>query len=141
MGDIMPDLRPEPAPISDAITNGVRVEVLSRHSPENSRPARGEWVFQYTVRITNQSSETVQLVSRHWIISDDSERTEEVKGLGVVGEQPVLAPGQSFQYSSWCPLRTPTGTMRGTYQMVAADGHAFDADIPLFTLSVPRVLH
>jgi len=141
MGDIMPDVRPELAPMSDAITNGVRVEVLSRHSPENSRPARGEWVFQYTVRITNQSSETVQLVSRHWIISDDLEQTEEVKGLGVIGEQPVLAPGQSFQYSSWCPLKTPTGMMRGTYQMVRSNGEPFDIEIAPFALRARYTVH
>src|SRR4051794_34409271 len=92
----------EPAPMSEAITRQIRVEVMSRHSPENSRP--GEWVFEYTVRITNLGHERVQLLSRHWIISDAFERIQEVKGPGVVGEQPVLAPGESFKYSSWCPL-------------------------------------
>lgn len=124
----------EPAPLSDAVTNGVRVEVMARHAPENSRPEQGEWVFQYTVRITNLGSETVQLVSRHWIITDALEHTEEVRGPGVVGEQPVLAPGQSFKYSSWCPLRTPTGVMRGTYQMVRSGGEQFDAEIAPFAL-------
>ena len=90
--------------MSEAVTNGIRVEVLCRYAPENSKPLLREWVFQYTVRITNESDETVQLVSRHWIITDGLEHVEEVKGPGVVGEQPVLAPGESFKYSSWCPL-------------------------------------
>lgn len=130
----MPDLYADPAPLSDAVTNGVRVEVLSRHSPENSRPQEREWVFQYTVRITNLGTETVQLISRHWIITDALEHTEEVRGAGVVGEQPVLAPGESFKYSSWCPLKTPTGLMHGAYQMVRADGEKFDAEIAPFGL-------
>src|SRR4051794_38776923 len=106
-------------PVSEAITHGIRVEVMARHSPENSKPQLDEWVFQYTVRITNEGLKTVQLLSRHWIITDALEETREVKGAGVVGEQPVLAPGQSFKYSSWCPLRTPTGVMRGTYRMAS----------------------
>lgn len=130
----MTDLYADPAPVSDAVTNGVRVEVLSRHSPENSRPQEGEWVFQYTVRITNLGTETVQLISRHWIITDALEHTEEVRGPGVVGEQPLLAPGESFKYSSWCPLKTPTGLMHGTYQMVRANGEKFDAEIAPFGL-------
>ena len=123
-GFIMPNLHWETAPMSEAVTNGIRVEVLCRYAPENSRPLHREWVFQYTVRITNQSDETVQLLSRHWIITDGLEHVEEVKGPGVVGEQPVLAPGESYKYSSWCPLPTPTGVMRGTYQMVRAGGRS-----------------
>jgi ApaG protein len=130
----MPDLGSELAPISDAVTNGIRVEVLSQYSAENSRPLEDVWVFQYTVRITNQGSETVQLVSRHWIITDAFDHTEEVRGPGVVGEQPVLEPGQSFKYSSWCPLKTPMGTMRGTYQMVGGAGKRFDIEIAPFAL-------
>jgi len=130
----MADLRFATAPMSEALTRGIRVEVLSQHSPENSRPAQGEWVFQYTVRITNQSAETVQLVSRHWIITDALEQVEEVRGPGVVGEQPTLAPGEGFQYSSWCPLKTPTGMMHGTYQMVSASGGKFDIEIAPFAL-------
>jgi ApaG protein len=138
----MPDLQSDLAPISDATTQGVRVEVLSRHSPENSRPNQDEWVFQYTVRITNQGSETVQLLSRHWIITDALEHTEEVQGPGVVGEQPVLASGESFKYSSWCPLKTPTGIMRGTYQMVrSSDGSRFDIEIAPFALRARYPLH
>ena len=127
--------------MSDAVTNSIRVEVLSRHSPDNSRPTQSEWVFQYTVRITNQGTETVQLLSRHWIITDAMGNVKEVQGPGVVGQQPMLRPGESFKYSSWCPLKTPMGMMHGTYQMVAEDGTQFDAPIPEFTLSVPRVLH
>jgi ApaG protein len=129
------------APISEAVTNSIRVEVLSRHSPENSRPMEDEWVFQYTVRITNQGTETVQLISRHWIITDALDHIQEVKGPGVVGQQPVLAPGESFKYSSWCPLKTPTGTMRGTYQMVRADGQPFDIEIAPFALKAQYTVH
>jgi ApaG protein len=130
----MADPGSELAPMSEAITESIRVEVLSRYSAENSRPLEDNWVFQYTVRITNQGPETVQLISRHWIITDGSQNTEEVKGPGVVGEQPVLAPGESFQYSSWCPLKTPTGNMRGTYQMARASGDQFDIEIAPFAL-------
>ena len=137
----MPDLRSETAPISDAVTNNIRVEVLSRHAPEKSRPLVDDWVFQYTVRITNQGHETVQLLSRHWIITDALEQTREVQGPGVVGEQPVLAPGESFKYSSWCPLNTPTGMMRGTYQMVGADGNEFDIEIASFALKARYTVH
>ena len=130
----MPDLESELAPMSDAVTNSIRVEVMSRHSAENSRPNQGEWVFEYTVRITNQGSETVQLLSRHWIITDASEHTAEVEGPGVVGEQPILAPGESFKYSSWCPLKTPIGKMHGTYRMAVAGGAQFDIEIAPFAL-------
>jgi ApaG protein len=141
MGAAMPDLQSDLAPISDAVTDGVRVEVLSRHSPENSRPNQDEWVFQYTVRITNQGGETVQLLNRHWIITDALEHIEEVQGPGVVGEQPVLAPGESFKYSSWCPLKTPTGMMRGTYQMARSDGGTFDIEIAPFALRARYPVH
>src|SRR4029077_13374628 len=127
--------------MSDAVTHDIRVEVLSRHSPENSRPQQGQWVFQYTVRITNQGTENVQLLSRHWIITDALDHVEEVKGPGVVGEQPVLAPGQSFKYSSWCPLQTPTGMMHGTYQMVGAGGNQFDIEIAPFALRARYTVH
>ena len=127
--------------MSDAVTNGVRVEVLSRHSTENSRPMQGEWVFEYTVRITNQGSEPVQLISRHWIITDGLDHTEEVKGPGVVGKQPVLAPGESFKYSSWCPLKTPTGMMHGAYQMISAGGKQFDIAIAPFALKARYTVH
>jgi uncharacterized protein affecting Mg2+/Co2+ transport len=89
-----------PAPMSEAVTDSIRVEVMSQYSPENSRPLQDVWVFEYTVRITNQGTETVQLLTRHWIITDALDHVEEVKGPGVIGEQPVLAPGESFKYSS-----------------------------------------
>jgi ApaG protein len=134
----MPEPRHDLAPTSHAITQNIRVEVLCQHSPENSR---GEWVFQYTVRITNQGSETVQLVSRHWIITDALDQVHEVRGPGVVGEQPVLEPGEAFQYSSWCPLKTPTGSMRGTYHMVKPDGSSFDVEIAPFALKARYTVH
>lgn len=127
--------------MSEAVTDGVRVEVMSRHSPENSRPQNDQWVFEYTVRITNEGPETVQLVSRHWVITDALEHTQEVKGLGVVGEQPVLAPGEYFKYSSWCPLKTATGMMRGTYQMVRANGEEFEIAIAPFALRARHTVH
>ena len=137
----MSDLKQEHVPMSEAVTNSIRVEVLSRHSPENSRPSQGEWVFEYTARITNQGLDTVQLISRHWIITDGMEHTEEVRGPGVVGEQPVLSPGQAFKYSSWCPLKTPTGLMRGTYQMLGSDGRQFDIEIAPFALKARYTVH
>jgi len=123
-----------PGPVSEAVTNNIRVEVLSQYNAENSRPFQDEWVFQYTVRITNESSETVQLVTRHWIITDGVGHVEEVKGPGVVGETPVLAPSESFKYSSWCRLKTPTGMMHGTYQMLRTNGEQFDIEIAPFGL-------
>jgi ApaG protein len=137
----MSALQSDLAPVSEAVTNGIRVEVMSQHSAENSRPSQGEWVFQYTVRITNLSSETVQLVSRHWIITDAVEHVEEVRGPGVVGAQPVLEPGQSFKYSSWCPLKTPTGMMHGEYQMVGPGGRQFDIEIAPFALRARDTVH
>jgi ApaG protein len=135
------DPQADPPPISDAVTHEIRVEVMARHTPENSRPREGEWVFQYTVRITNQSDATVQLLSRHWIITDATGQVEEVRGPGVVGEQPVLAPGESFKYSSWCPLRTPTGTMQGAYRMTREGGEQFDIEIATFALRAKYTVH
>ena len=132
----MADVLTELAPVSDAVTFGVRVEVLARHSPENTKAAEHQWVFQYTVRITNQREDTVKLVSRHWIITDALDEVREVKGPGVVGQQPVLAPGESFKYSSWCPLPTPTGMMRGTYSMRSADDVEFEIEVAPFALRV-----
>ena len=120
-----------------AITEGVLIEVKSAFVPERSQPEDGEYFFAYTVRITNSGTQTVQLLSRHWVISDASGRVEEVRGAGVVGQQPILQPGQSFQYTSACPLSTPWGEMRGTYQMVRDDGTAFDARIAPFELAIP----
>jgi ApaG protein len=131
----------ELGPLSEAVTQNVSVEVLSQYSAENSRPQQGDWVFQYTVRITNRGTDTVQLISRHWIIVDAADDVNEVKGPGVVGEQPVLAPGQAFQYSSWCPLKTPMGTMRGTYRMVRTNGEQFDIEIAPFALKARYTVH
>jgi ApaG protein len=125
------------APLSEAVTESIRVEVMSRHSAEHSHPRQGDWVFEYTVRITNLGTDTVQLESRHWIITDAVGKIQEVKGPGVIGQQPVLGPGESFQYSSWCPLKTPVGSMHGTYQMVRQDGTRFDIEIAPFALRAP----
>jgi ApaG protein len=137
----MADSRSDPAPLSDAVTDDIRVEVMSSYSPENSRPLEGEWVFQYTVRITNQGRDTVQLLSRHWVITDGAAQVEEVSGPGVVGKQPVLAPGESFKYSSWCPLKTPLGTMHGSYEMARTDGSRFDIEIAPFALRARYTVH
>ena len=123
------------------MTRGVRVHVTARYSPEHSQPLRNQWRFFYTVAISNEGTETVQLVSRHWIITDASNTVEEVKGLGVVGHQPTLEPGKSFEYTSSCPLATPFGSMRGTYQMMTANGERFDAKIAPFALSEPYTIH
>ena len=122
---------------SETVTDGVRIKVVSQYSSEHSHPHVNRWFFIYTVQITNESSRTVQLVSRHWIILDADGHREDVRGPGVVGQQPSLQPGQSFQYTSGCPLATPFGSMEGTYQMVAEDGQKFDARIAPFTLSEP----
>ena len=108
---------------------------------DQSDPAKDHFVFSYTITITNTGDIAAQLVSRHWIITDAEHRVQEVKGLGVVGQQPLLQPGESFEYSSGAAIATSVGTMHGMYQMRADDGHAFDAAIPPFTLSVPRTLH
>ena len=140
MSESKPDLR-VPEPTSEAITNNVRVEVESLYRPDQSQPFQGKWVFQYTIRITNEGHETVQLVSRHWIITDANNDTDQVKGRGVVGEQPILSAGESFEYSSWCQLKTSTGVMRGTYQMVTEGGDTFDVEIALFALKARYTVH
>ena len=120
---------------SEATTNGVQVEAVARFSPEHSAPHLGQWFFLYTIRITNLSDETVQLVARHWVITDASGSVEEVRGPGVVGEQPVLEPGESFEYTSGCPLKTPFGFMRGRYEMLAPAGaRRFEAEVAPFEL-------
>lgn len=128
--------------MSEAVTRGIRVRVRSHYVPERSDPQRGAWLFAYTVQIVNEGDSTVQLVSRHWIITDANGVTEEVKGPGVVGAQPVLRPGESFEYTSACPLTTPFGTMHGSYRMILGDsGDAFDAEIAPFSLSTPYALN
>ena len=108
---------------------------------DQSDPAKSQFVFSYTITITNTGDIAAQLVSRHWIITDAEHKVQEVKGLGVVGQQPLLKPGESFEYTSGVSIATAVGTMRGSYQMRAEDGQTFDAPIPPFTLSVPRTLH
>ncbi len=117
------------------------VTVVPRYLPDQSDPERRQFVFAYTVRITNTGAHPAQLISRHWVITDGDERTEEVRGLGVVGKQPLLPPGESFEYTSGCPLPTPVGTMRGTYHCVGENGVPFEVDIPEFVLAMPRTLH
>jgi len=126
---------------SEAVTRGIRVNVHARYVAERSRPMMNEFFFAYTIRISNEGRETVQLVSREWLITDAEGRTEEVRGAGVVGEQPVLAPGEAFEYTSACPLTTPFGSMRGTYQMVTEGGERFDAEIARFQLAEPYSIH
>lgn len=126
---------------SEATTRGVQVAVVCEYAPGRSNPQHEEWFFLYTITITNEGTEAAQLLTRHWIITDGTGRIEEVRGPGVVGKQPVLAPGESFTYTSGCPLTTPFGVMEGTYQMVTAGGEPFDARIAPFTLSEPYTVH
>jgi len=119
----------------------IKIAVEVNYLPEQSDESDNRFVFAYTITITNESNVTVKLVSRHWVITDANQYVQEVRGQGVVGEQPVLHPGQSFEYTSGTVLATQVGTMSGSYQMVAEDGTKFDAPIPQFVLSVPRVLH
>jgi ApaG protein len=119
------------------ITVNPRVDYL----PDQSDESADRYVFAYTITITNTGSVPAQLISRHWIITDSDNHVQEVKGLGVVGEQPLIKPGESYEYTSGSAINTPVGTMKGSYQMVAEDGVKFDAPIPEFVLSVPRVLH
>lgn len=125
---------------SEAITRGVRIAVEARFSPDHSEPG-SEWFFLYTVQIRNEGSEAVQLISRHWIITDATGKVQEVRGLGVVGEQPVIPPGEAYGYTSGCPLATPYGSMLGSYRLVTASGASFDAEIARFDLREPTGIH
>lgn len=127
--------------MSDTTTRGIRVQVHSEFLSERSSPRDSQYLFQYHVRISNVGSETAQLVSRDWTITNAEGEVERVKGRGVVGEQPTLPPGASFEYTSFCPLKTSVGSMQGTYQMVTPDGDQFDAVIGTFTLAVPNALN
>lgn len=127
--------------MSDTLTRGVRVVVVPRYLPEQSSPVEHRYLFAYQVRIHNESAVTVQLLNRHWIITNGEGKEEEVRGPGVVGYQPKLSPGQSFEYTSGCPLDTPVGTMHGSYEMALDDGETFDAVIAPFRLAVPGVLN
>lgn len=119
----------------------ISVQAKSSFVPDQSDVDSNRFVFAYTITITNTGSVPARLVSRHWIITDSDEKVHEVKGLGVVGEQPFLQPSESFEYTSGASIATPVGSMRGSYQMVAEDGTSFEAPIPQFILSMPRVLH
>ncbi|CAN1495267.1 CO2+/MG2+ efflux protein ApaG [Rhabdaerophilaceae bacterium] len=122
-----------------AVTENIEVMVHPAFSPERSDPDSGEYFWTYTVRIRNLGQETVQLRSRHWEITDALGRVEHVRGAGVIGKQPVLKPGQSFDYTSGCPLRTSQGVMVGSYQMVSADGRRIEVAIPAFSLDTPEI--
>lgn len=119
----------------------ISVSVNTTYLADQSDPSTDRYVFAYSITISNTGTVAAQLISRHWIITDAESVVQEVKGLGVVGEQPLLRPGETFEYTSGTALATPVGTMHGTYQMVAEDGNKFDAEIPQFTLAMPRVLH
>ena len=119
----------------------VSVSAQTQYLADQSDEASNRYVFAYTITIRNSGSVPAQLISRHWVITDGRNQVQEVRGLGVVGAQPLLKPGESFEYTSGTAIATPVGTMRGSYQMVAEDGTQFEAPIPEFTLSVPRVLH
>ena len=119
----------------------ITVTTKSTYLADQSDPGRNQYVFGYTIKLTNTGDASAQLISRHWYITDGDHHVQEVKGLGVIGRQPVIKPGESFEYSSGASIPTPVGTMRGTYQMVGEDGTTFEAPIAPFTLSVPRTLH
>jgi ApaG protein len=127
--------------MSDTTTRGIRVQVKSAFVPEQSSVRDGHYLFAYHIRISNLGTETAQLVSREWIITSADGEVERVKGPGVVGEQPVLPPGGSFEYTSYCPLKTAVGSMHGSYQMVTTSGEKFEAQIAPFTLAAPHALH
>ena len=127
--------------MNDEKKYSMSVTAQASYLPDQSDEDNDQYVFAYTIRITNSGSIAVKVMSRHWIITDADSQVQEVRGMGVVGEQPTIPPGKSFEYTSGSSLNTIVGTMRGTYQVVAEDGHKFEATIPEFTLSVPRVLH
>ena len=137
----LPQRRPRPAaaaPVYAAVTRDVTVRVTPAFMPEQSSRERGRYVWSYTVEIENRGPEEVQLVSRHWIITDALNRTEEVKGPGVGGEQPRLKPGEAYRYASACPLTTASGLMRGSYHMITPAGDSFDVAVPQFSLDLPH---
>jgi ApaG protein len=127
--------------VSTAVTDGIEISVQSAFRPDRSAPAQERFLYSYTVRIRNGGTRAARLLSRHWIITDARGEREEVTGEGVVGQQPHLEPGQSFEYSSFCVLRTPLGQMRGSYTMTRDDGTKFQADIAPFALAVPAALN
>ncbi len=124
--------------MSVAITHGVKIEVESEYLPDRSDVERGYYFFAYHVTISNEGEEPVQLLSRHWIITNGNGMVEEVKGPGVIGEQPLIEPGEFYEYSSFCPLNTPVGTMQGSYQMITESGQSFEAEIAAFRLAFEK---
>jgi ApaG protein len=127
--------------VSTALTQGIRVTVSTVYVPSQSAPTAHRYVFAYTIRIANEGHQTAQLKSRHWVITHGSGKVEEVRGPGVVGQQPSLKPGEHFEYTSGCILETPRGSMRGSYQMVTSGGDSFDAEIASFQLAMPHSLN
>src|SRR5210317_265342 len=127
--------------MTDSPLNNIQVDVVTRYIEEQSNPDQNYYVFAYTITIKNEGKQAAQLLTRHWVITDFNHKVQEVRGEGVVGEQPVLKPGEQFVYTSGTMLETAVGTMRGSYQMQADDGSKFDAEIDEFVLSIPRVLH
>lgn len=127
--------------MSSAVTRGIRVTVKSQYIADRSAPRDGRFAFAYTVTIKNEGEQAAQLLTRHWIITDNEGGIQEVKGEGVVGAQPLLRPGESFEYTSWCVIPTSSGSMRGTYQMVGSEGSRFDAEIAPFRLGLPNTLN
>ena len=125
----------------EATTHDIKIEVQPAYVREQSNPVQSHYFFSYRVKIINQSSKKVQLLSRHWVITDAFGQVEEVVGPGVIGQQPTLEPGHSFEYSSFCPLSTPTGSMQGSYTMVDQKGHQIEVKIPLFVLTEPNHYH
>ena len=119
----------------------IHVTVSTQYLEDQSDPDAGHYFFAYNVTLRNTGAVAAQLLSRHWLITDAEGKTEEVRGLGVIGRQPLLQPGEFFEYTSGCPLTTPVGTMQGSYQMLAEDGVRFEAEIPEFILAAPRALH
>ncbi len=127
--------------MNEADMNSIKVDVETRYIEEQSNPEQNFYVFAYTITIQNDGNQGAQLLTRHWVITDSNQKVQEVRGDGVVGEQPMLKPGEQFVYTSGTMLETSVGTMKGSYQMVADDGSRFDATIDEFVLSTPRVLH
>ena len=127
--------------MSDTTTNGIRIQVTTKYLSERSAPSDHDYWFAYFIRISNVGEQTAQLISRHWIITDSDGEVEEVQDEGVVGKQPVLQPGTTFDYNSFCRLKTSVGTMHGSYQMVTPEGGSFDARIAPFTLALPYALN
>jgi ApaG protein len=125
---------------SEAVTRNIRVRVKAQYDPSRSSPQQNQWFFLYTINIKNEGQETVKLISRHWVITDGMGKEEEVLGPGVIGKQPTLEPGQSFEYTSGCPLTTPFGSMHGTYQMINQGDEQFDIEIAPFALTEPYTM-